>query len=121
MARLAGEERLAIARGDTVLLWEPFADSGRAGPITVPLDFPVTAVSWNQNNKVICAAGINAKESNAVLFHRDGQAMGGLPVNGTVCGISFSRASKFLALASTSCIEVWNLRSPVRSALLSLF
>ncbi|KAK9833457.1 hypothetical protein WJX81_007130 [Elliptochloris bilobata] len=38
--------------------------------------------------------------------------MGSLPVSGAVQGISFSRASKFLALACTECTEIWDLKGP---------
>lgn len=119
--RLGGDERLAVACGGSVLLWDPLADSAHGDPVTLQLGFPVSAISWNQNNKVVCAAGANARNGSALLFYHSGRAMGGLPVAGDVRAMSFSCASKLLALASAECVEVWRLKNAVRIPCVILF
>jgi len=112
--RVGGGERLAVASGGSVLLWDPFAAS--AGPVTLQLGFPVNAVSWNRNNKVVVAAGANARNGSALLFYHSGRAMGGLPVAGDVRAMSFSCASKLLALATADHVAIWRLKSAVRAS-----
>ncbi len=114
--RVGGGERLAVASGGSVLLWDPFADSASAGPVTLQLGFPVNAVSWNRNNKVVVAAGANARNGSALLFYHSGRAMGGLPVAGDVRAMSFSCASKLLALATADHVAIWRLKSAVRAS-----